>query len=146
MRYVDDSKATNPHAALHGLASYANSRIFWLAGGRLKGAMRPLFEELLAFIGEHPCVDSGYFFGESGLALSAHFEGSFPSHPFARLEQAFAAATARAKEYATERTRESSGSPAVVLLSPACSSHDHFASYAERGERFAQLVADEVAS
>ena len=149
VRYVDDSKATNPHAALHGLASYADSRIFWLAGGRLKGAMRPLFEELLAFIGEHPCVDSGYFFGESGKALSAHFEGCFPSHPFARLEQAFAAATARAKEYATEHTREhtrgSSGSPAVVLLSPACSSHDHFASYAERGEHFAQLVAALVA-
>ena len=135
VRYVDDSKATNPHAALHALASYTDSRIFWLAGGRLKGEMRPMFEELLSFVSEQDCVDSGYFFGESGQALSAHFEGCFPSSSFEELHQAFAAAAARARAAAV------AGSPAVVLLSPACSSYDHFANYAERGEHFSNLVS-----
>ncbi len=137
--YVDDSKATNPHAALHALASYTDSRIFWLAGGRLKGQMRPMFDELLSFVSEQDCVDSGYFFGESGQALSAHFEGCFPSRPFEKLEQAFAAASKQAQKYSQETA--DTGSPALVLLSPACSSHDHFASYAERGEHFTDLVS-----
>ena len=33
--YVDDSKATNPHAALGSLLAYP--RIVWVAGGQLKG-------------------------------------------------------------------------------------------------------------
>jgi hypothetical protein len=36
VRYVDDSKATNPHAALASLASY--DKVVWVAGGLLKGA------------------------------------------------------------------------------------------------------------
>ena len=36
VRYVDDSKATNPHAAAASLAAYP--RIVWIAGGQLKGA------------------------------------------------------------------------------------------------------------
>ncbi len=143
VRYVDDSKSTNPHAAMHALASCTDSLVFWLAGGRLKGELRPAFDELLSFVSEQNCVEQGYFFGESGKALAAHFEGCFPSHPFETLEQAFAAATARAREHTREegKEREEAGSSAVVLLSPACSSYDHFASYAERGECFSKLVA-----
>ena len=139
VRYVDDSKSTNPHAAQHALAaclkSYADHRVFWLVGGRLKGELRPLFAELLAFVKTQPLIDSGYFFGESGEALAAHFEGCLPSRPFEKLAQAFHAARANAKEAV------GAGSCAVVLLSPACSSHDHFASYAARGEHFSALVA-----
>ncbi len=135
VRYIDDSKSTNPHAAQHALASCTDSLVFWLAGGRLKGDLVCLFEELLSFVSAQDRIDSGYFFGESGNALSAHFEACFPSRPFVGLEQAFAAATARAQEAAA------AGSPALVLLSPACSSHDTFASYAERGEHFSALVS-----
>ena len=141
VRYIDDSKATNPHAAKHALAScgasYEASRVFWLAGGRLKGELRPLFEELLSFVSEQQHIDSGYFFGESGKALAAHFEGCFPSTPFETLEQAFAAAT----EHARMHAKKHAGSPALVLLSPACSSYDHFSSYKERGEHFSKLVS-----
>ena len=35
-RYVDDSKATNPHAAQASLQAYP--RVVWIAGGQLKGA------------------------------------------------------------------------------------------------------------
>ncbi len=34
--YYDDSKATNPHAALASLQAYP--RVVWIAGGQLKGA------------------------------------------------------------------------------------------------------------
>ena len=37
MRWLDDSKATNPHAAAASLA--AHDRVVWLAGGMLKGAL-----------------------------------------------------------------------------------------------------------
>ena len=47
--YVDDSKATNPHAAQASIAAYP--RVVWIAGGLLKGAS---VDELVAAVGESP--------------------------------------------------------------------------------------------
>lgn len=125
--WIDDSKATNPHAAAAALATFAGAepRIVWIAGGLAKGVA---FHELAEAVGAH--VRTAYTIGEAGgrLALFAQDCG-VPATEVGTLEEAVRAAarTARAGD--------------VVLLAPACASMDQFRDYAERGETFAGLVA-----
>jgi UDP-N-acetylmuramoylalanine--D-glutamate ligase len=121
VEFVNDSKGTNPAATAATLCALPRPA-WWLAGGRNKGLdFAPLREALGR-------VRGAILFGESAPELHSALEDLIPIERVATLEQAVARAAARAKP------------GEWVLLSPACASFDQFASFEERGERFASLA------
>ncbi|HEX6359653.1 UDP-N-acetylmuramoyl-L-alanine--D-glutamate ligase [Actinophytocola sp.] len=134
VRYVNDSKATNTHAAQGSLGAFDS--VVWIAGGLLHGApVGDLVAEAaprlrgVVLLG----ADRGVF--AAALARHApdvpvHLVGSGDDEP---MLTAVRAANAMA-------------SPGdVVLLAPAAKSHDLFASYVHRGTAFAEAVRDVLA-
>ena len=119
---VNDSKATNPHAAAAALRSHPGPLI-WIAGGSEKGAD---FSLLRQAVGR---VKLAIFIGETAPRLEA------------ALGDLIATATAASLERALEVALAASGPGKAVLLSPACASFDMFANYQDRGERFRALAA-----
>jgi UDP-N-acetylmuramoylalanine--D-glutamate ligase len=121
VRYVDDSKATNVHAAAAAL--HSADRIVWIAGGLAKGADVGMLAEHLG------AVRHAVLIGEAAAALAEVCAGAqVPSQRAASMEEAVAAASSVAEPGDT------------VLLAPACSSFDQFENYAERGTRFAEAA------
>jgi len=115
--FVDDSKATNPHAALASIAGW--DRVALIAGGRAKGVdLTPLAEAAPRLLGV-------VAIGEAADEVSRIFEGLRPVERAASIEEAAGMAAAMARPRGT------------VLLAPACASQDMFRDYGERGERFA---------
>ena len=120
VRYIDDSKATNPHATLSALEGL--ERVVLIAGGRAKGLD-------LSVLAEHTHRLAGVVaMGEATAELEGLFAGRVRFAPAAFVEEAVETAAGWAVPGDT------------VLLSPACSSLDQYASYAERGDRFAAAV------
>jgi UDP-N-acetylmuramoylalanine--D-glutamate ligase len=114
--WVDDSKATNPHAALAAIESYPS--VVLIAGGRAKGLdIRPL-----AAAGHVRAVVA---IGESAPVL---------------LEERPDALTADSMDEAVERAAAIAREGDVVLLAPGCASFDMFDSYGHRGDVFAEAV------
>jgi UDP-N-acetylmuramoylalanine--D-glutamate ligase len=124
VRWINDSKATNPEAAERALGAYPPGLRVILGGSR-KGTP---FAGLAARARESG-VSCAYLIGESAdeIAEALAREGIRFRHSV-DLERAVADAHADA-----ERGE-------VVLLSPACASYDQFESFEERGARFRQLV------
>ncbi|MBV8726759.1 MAG: UDP-N-acetylmuramoyl-L-alanine--D-glutamate ligase [Candidatus Eremiobacteraeota bacterium] len=123
VRYVDDSKATNPAAVMAALQSF-DAPIVLIAGGKSKGAD---LTQLAATIRER--VKSLIAIGESGAAI-ARASAQTPSVQAATLEDA------------VQRAREQAVSGDIVLLSPGFASFDMFTSAEERGERFDEVVRE----
>jgi UDP-N-acetylmuramoylalanine--D-glutamate ligase len=120
VRYIDDSKATNPHATLSALRGL--ERVVLIAGGRAKGLdLAALAEQAHRLVG---VVAMGEAAGE--------LEGLFAER--------VRFATATWIEEAVETAAGWAAAGDTVLLSPACSSLDQYASYAERGDRFVAAV------
>lgn len=115
--FVNDSKATNPHATLAAVPAYDS--VILLVGGRNKGVD-------LAPIGGID-VKALIAFGEAGPDVAAAV-----SRPVT-VASGLAAAFSEAVSIATPGD--------TVLLSPACASFDEFTSYAARGDAFRDLVA-----
>ncbi|MPZ86807.1 MAG: UDP-N-acetylmuramoyl-L-alanine--D-glutamate ligase [Nitriliruptorales bacterium] len=121
--YVDDSKATNPHAAAAALASYPS--VVWIAGGLNKGLS---FDGLASLLPGR--VRATVTIGSSGPALAAVARGAgIPVVEAGILDEAVRASAELARPGDT------------VLLAPACASMDQFTDYAARGRAFAQAVA-----
>jgi UDP-N-acetylmuramoylalanine--D-glutamate ligase len=116
--WIDDSKATNPHAARAAAAAY--DQVVLLAGGRNKDLD---LSELAADSVRHLIA-----FGEAADEVAAGYNG--PTTVVGDLGAAVDAASRIARAGDT------------VLLAPGCASFDEFESYAARGDRFAQLVAE----
>jgi len=116
VRFVDDSKATNVHAALAAIDGVDDAVL--IAGGRAKGVdLSPLAtraDRLRAVIA----------IGEAAPDLARVFEGVRPVHAAASIEDAVRTAFALARP------------GGCVVLAPACASWDQFRDYAERGDRF----------
>ena len=127
--FVDDSKATNPHAALASLLAYP--RVVWVAGGQLKGAT---VDELVARVADRlagvvmlgvdaPMIDS---------ALSRHAP-DVPREVVAGKDDDVMLTVVRAAV--------AMAAPGdVVLLAPAAASLDMYSSYAARGNAFADAA------
>ncbi len=118
VRWVDDSKATNPHAAVAAAASYRS--VVLIAGGRNKGLD-------LSPMADMPTVRHMITMGESAGELGELF-GSERVSAVATMQDAVAAAGELAQAGDT------------VLLAPGCASFDMFASYAQRGDAFREIV------
>ena len=126
VRFVDDSKATNPEAAIPSLTSFAD--IYWIAGGKPKpGGFDALLPHLAA-------VRGAWLIGEAADAIAATLPDAIPATVARTLEHALPAAFVAA--------RGSDAEAPVVLLAPACASFDQFTSYEARGDRFAALARD----
>ncbi len=124
--WVDDSKATNPHAALAAIAAYPS--VVLIAGGRNKGLD---LEGLVTA----PNVRGVVAIGEAAAELVAIAGGPVSGHvapvtTAASMEEAVAVAEALSERGDT------------VLLAPGCASFDMYSSYAERGTVFASAVHD----
>jgi len=123
VRYVNDSKATNPDAAIAALDAYPD-RVHLIAGGRAKGTP---FAPLAA--AARDAVVRGYLVGEAAGELADAFAAEgIAVERAATIPEAVRAAAAGA----------SSGD--VVLLAPACTSFDQYASFEERGADFRSAV------
>jgi len=124
VRWVDDSKATNPAAAAAALAAQRGP-VIWIAGGRDKGVG---FGELRA--AQLRGVRALLAIGEAGAELAR------------TLGDRIATETPGCLEAAVSRARALARPGDVVLLSPACASFDQFASFEERGARFRSLAQE----
>jgi UDP-N-acetylmuramoylalanine--D-glutamate ligase len=129
VRWVDDSKATNVGATLAALRGYPDGSVHLILGGQAKGQD---FSVLLAEV--RRAVDKLYLIGEDGPAIGEALEGTASAEYCHALDEAVACA------------RRSATPGQWVLLAPACASFDQFSDFGERGDRFADLAREEVAS
>jgi UDP-N-acetylmuramoylalanine--D-glutamate ligase len=127
--YVDDSKATNPHAAAASLDAYPS--IVWIAGGQLKGVD---VTNLVASVADRlrGAVLLGVDRGEIAHALARHA----PQVPVVDVSSVDDGAMDEVVRAAASLARAGD----TVLLAPAAASKDMFASYAARGDAFAGAV------
>lgn len=135
--YVDDSKATNAHAAAASLAAFEPGSVVWVAGGLAKGAQ---FDELVRTRRDRlrAAVLIGVDRGPLRDALARHA----PDVPVIEVdagdtEPVMTRAVAAARRLAAGAPE---GVPVTVLLAPACASMDQFTSYAARGDAFSAAV------
>lgn len=120
--WIDDSKATNPGAAIRSLAGMRGG-VIWIAGGRDKGLS---YDELADVASQH--VRQVLLIGEAAPKLEAALAGRVPCETTKTLDEAV-------------RVAARTGRPGdVVLLAPACSSFDQFKNFEERGVRFHEAV------
>jgi UDP-N-acetylmuramoylalanine--D-glutamate ligase len=132
--YVDDSKATNPHAAAASLEAYDS--VVWLAGGLAKGAS---FDDLVHRVSRR--LRGVVAFGTDGAAVVAALRRHAPDVPVvevASVETGLVGADAMTEVVGAAAALARPGD--TVLLAPACASMDQFRDYAERGDLFAAAV------
>jgi UDP-N-acetylmuramoylalanine--D-glutamate ligase len=131
--WIDDSKATNPHAADASLAAVpAGSRVVWIAGGLLKGA--PVDDLVARHAGRlRGAVVIGTDRSEIVGALARHAPEVPVTEVITGDDDPMTAAVTRAAALARPGD--------VVLLAPAAASMDQFRDYAARGDAFAAAVA-----
>lgn len=132
VRFVDDSKATNAHAARASLSSFRPKSVVWIAGGLAKGAR---FEKLVAK--QAGVIKAAVIIGVDQEPMRQAFATCAPDIPVEFIgpvpnESLMDRAVETAGRYLTDGD--------VVLMAPACASMDQFASYADRGQRFANAA------
>lgn len=130
--WVDDSKATNPHAAASSLRAYPGA--VWVVGGDLKGVD---IADLVATAGA--TARAAVVIGVERAAVVAAFERHAPQVPVFEVD---AGETGQVMSRVVEIAAGIVEDEGTVLLAPAAASFDQFSSYADRGHRFAEAVQD----
>ncbi len=127
--FVDDSKATNAHAANAALAAFDS--VVWIVGGLLKGVdPTPLVQKHVARL------RGAILVGIDRATLREAFERHAPGVPVVEVAETETEVMLAAVRAAASLAREGD----VVLLAPAAASMDQFIDYADRGRRFADAV------
>ncbi len=127
--WVDDSKATNPHAAAASLAAYDS--VVWIAGGLDKGLS---FEELVATAA--PRLRAAVLLGACRAQVAAALARHAPQIPVVEV----AGTDTGAMDVVVDNAARLAAPGDTVLLAPAAASMDMFRDYKERGEAFAAAV------
>jgi len=130
--YVDDSKATNAHAAAASLAAFGPASVVWVAGGLAKGAR---FDELVRRRRDR--LRGVVLIGVDPEPLDDALGRHAPGIPVLRIDPAD---TGTVMTRAVTQARRLARPGDTVLLAPACASMDQFASYAARGDAFGEAV------
>ena len=136
--WVDDSKATNPHAAQSSLLAYES--VVWVAGGLAKGAR---FDDLVAAARDR--LRGVVLLGRDRALIAEALARHAPDVPVivaeGREDERVAGVTGLMAQVV-----EAAAALAVpgdtVLLAPGCASMDQFTDYAHRGDAFAAAVQD----
>ena len=141
--YVDDSKATNPHAAQASIAAYP--RVVWIAGGLLKGAS---VDELVAAVANR--LVGAVLIGRDRALIANALSRHAPDVPVVHLVTGEdfgvhgkdeTGVTGEAVMTAVvEAASRLAGPGDTVLLAPAGASFDQFSGYGHRGDAFAAAV------
>jgi UDP-N-acetylmuramoylalanine--D-glutamate ligase len=132
--WVDDSKATNAHAAHAALSAFES--VVWIAGGLLKGVdPDPL---VARHIGR---LRAAILVGADRSALRSAFERHAPGVLLIEVDEA---ETGQVMPAAVRAAASVAQPGDVVLLAPSAASFDQFADYADRGRRFADAVRDQL--
>lgn len=134
IRWIDDSKATNPHAAEASLRAFG--RVVWIVGGLMKGV------DADALVERHVSrLRAAVVIGRDRAALVEAFRRHAPGLPLFEVvtddtESVMPDAVALAASVAEDGD--------TVLLAPAAASMDQFADYADRGRRFHEAVRERL--
>jgi UDP-N-acetylmuramoylalanine--D-glutamate ligase len=129
VRYVDDSKATNPHAAQSSLSAY--QPVVWVAGGLAKGAT---FDDLVMAARER--LRGVVLLGQDRDVIAAALSRHAPDVPVIVVEGGDTAVMDRVVGAAAGLAQPGD----TVLLAPGCASMDMFIDYGARGDAFAEAV------
>ncbi|WP_293786140.1 UDP-N-acetylmuramoyl-L-alanine--D-glutamate ligase [uncultured Aeromicrobium sp.] len=129
VRYVDDSKATNPHAALASLQ--AVPRAVWIAGGLAKGAT---FDDLVTQARDR--LRAVVLIGRDRTVIADALTRHAPEVPVVEVETGQDDLMDRVVEVASSLADAGD----TVLLAPGCASMDQFTDYAHRGKAFGDAV------
>jgi UDP-N-acetylmuramoylalanine--D-glutamate ligase len=147
--WVDDSKATNPHAAQASLAAF--EPVVWVAGGLAKGAT---FDDLVAAHAAR--LRAVLLIGGDRDDIRQALRRHAPQVPAVDVDVAQTGAVAdddarlaggqALMDAVVERAATLACPGDTVLLAPACASMDQFVSYGHRGDAFAAAVRRYLAS
>ncbi|MFG2747805.1 UDP-N-acetylmuramoyl-L-alanine--D-glutamate ligase [Streptomyces xanthophaeus] len=129
--YVDDSKATNTHAAEASLAAF--EPVVWIAGGLAKGAT---FDELVQKSAKR--LRGVVLIGADRALIAEALARHAPEVPVVDLARTDTGAMLAAVREAARLAEPGD----TVLLAPACASMDMFANYNKRGDAFADAVRE----
>jgi UDP-N-acetylmuramoylalanine--D-glutamate ligase len=129
VRYVDDSKATNPHAAAASLAAYPT--VVWVAGGQLKGAS---VDDLITRVRSR--LRGVVLLGQDRALIRAALARHAPEVPAIDIESTDTGAMTTVVHEAARLARPGD----TVLLAPAGASFDMFSSYKARGDAFTEAA------
>jgi UDP-N-acetylmuramoylalanine--D-glutamate ligase len=129
VNYVDDSKATNPHAAQASLLAYEH--VVWIAGGQAKGAT---FDDLV--IAARDRLRAVVLLGQDKDVIAQALQRHAPDVPRIVVE----ATDTGAMEIVVGEAVKLAQVGDTVLLAPGCASWDMFANYGARGDAFAEAV------
>jgi UDP-N-acetylmuramoylalanine--D-glutamate ligase len=128
VRYINDSKATNTHAATASLSSFES--VVWILGGQLKGV------DISGLIGKFAKrLRSAVVIGVNRQEILEHFAALAPAVPVVEVGDG-----ENVMERAVEFAYRSAAAGDVVLLAPAAASMDQFESYQDRGMKFKEAV------
>ena len=141
IRWIDDSKATNPHAAQASVMSELS--VVWIAGGLAKGAE---MTELIAQVGSR--LRAVVLIGTDRELIAKELQSKFPNVAIVRVDpkpghDRSSTENDFMNQIVTEAKQLAKQGDAV-LLAPACASMDQFISYGDRGDRFAKSVREIV--
>ncbi|GAA1433986.1 UDP-N-acetylmuramoyl-L-alanine--D-glutamate ligase [Microlunatus lacustris] len=140
VRWVDDSKATNPHAADAALRAFGSTtpddpagKVVWIAGGQAKGTS---FDDLVTtHAGRLRAV---VLLGVDREVIAGALARHAPDVPVRVIEATDTGAMVQAVAAAASTAQPGD----TVLLAPGCASKDMYTDYAARGHAFVRVIRD----
>jgi UDP-N-acetylmuramoylalanine--D-glutamate ligase len=140
IRWVDDSKATNPHAADAALRSFgstepggADGKVVWIAGGQAKGTT---FDDLVARHADR--LRGAVLLGVDRQVVADALGRHAPDVPVRVIEATDTRAMVQAVAAAASLARPGD----TVLLAPGCASKDMYSDYAARGHAYVAAIRE----
>ncbi|MCI7410473.1 Mur ligase family protein [Helicobacter bilis] len=140
--FINDSKATNPHAVFSALHTYTQYRIYLILGGDSKGAEMDM---LYPFLQENGV--KVFSIGKDGGKIASECKAkNIWVKECLSLDKAMESIYSKLREdYLLDSIKDietccNDTNKPIVMLSPACASLDQYSSYKERGDRFNMLI------
>ena len=134
VRYIDDSKATNAHAALASLRG-VDRKAVWIAGGLAKGGT---FDELVEAVRDR--LRAAILIGKDRAVIAAALRRHAPDVPVVEVDSGEYGLMDDFMDGVVLAAAGFAQPGDTVLLAPGCASMDQFRDYAARGEAFVEAV------